>query len=166
MSESIDIRPATPDDVPLVMRLIRELAEYERAADRVLGSEELLSDALFGNDPLAEAVIARRDGQPAGFALFYRTFSTWLCRPGMWLEDLYVSPAHRRGGVGQALLTHLAQIAVRRGYGRMEWEALDWNTPAIDFYESLGAHRLGDWAGFQLEGPSLVQLAGLPGNAG
>jgi GNAT superfamily N-acetyltransferase len=166
MSDAISIQPATPADVPLIMHLIRELAEYERAADQVLGTEELLSDALFGSDPAAEAVIARRGESAVGFALFYRTFSTWLCRPGMWLEDLYVSTAHRRAGVGLALLAHLAQISLERGYGRLEWEALDWNTPAINFYESIGATRLSDWQGFRVEGSSLDRLAGLPERPG
>jgi GNAT superfamily N-acetyltransferase len=139
--------------------MIVALAEYERAGDRVLGSEQLLTEALFGSDPAAEAVIAELDGDPAGFAVFFRTFSTWLCQPGMWLEDLYVSPQHRRSGVGRLLLEHLAQISVERGYGRLEWSALDWNTPALSFYESLGAARLQEWEGFRVEGQALRQLA-------
>ena len=154
-----------------MFRLIVELAEYERAGDRVAGSEELLESALFGSDPVAEAVIAELDSRtgggpdPVGFALFFRTFSTWLCRPGLWLEDLYVSPAHRRGGIGRILLAHVAQLAVERGYGRVEWSVLDWNTPAIQFYESIGAIRLSEWAVFRLEAAALAAVAGAAGPA-
>jgi GNAT superfamily N-acetyltransferase len=155
----ITIRAARHTDIPLLFSLIVELADYERARDRVLGSEQLLEAALFGTDPVVEAVIAELDGSAAGFALFFRTFSTWLCRPGMWLEDLYVSPAHRRAGIGRALLSHLAGIALRRGYGRMEWSALHWNTPALDFYDVIGAARLDEWLGFRLEGESLGRVA-------
>ncbi len=146
--------------MPLLLALIRELAAYERAADQVLGTEELLSEALFGEDAVAEAVIAEVDGEPAGFALFYRTFSTWQCLPGMWLEDLFVSVAHRRGGIGRILLSHLARLAISRGYGRLEWSALEWNTPALDFYESIGATRLAEWREFRLSGASLREVAG------
>jgi GNAT superfamily N-acetyltransferase len=172
LTAPVRIRPAQPADVPLVFRLIVELAEYERAADRVAGSEELLESALFGPDPVAEAVIAELDSRagaagaghdPVGFALFFRTFSTWLCRPGLWLEDLYVSPAHRRSGVGGILLAHVAQLAVERGYGRVEWSALNWNTPAIQFYESIGAIRLNEWEAFRLEGSALADVAAAPG---
>ena len=146
--------------MPLLFALIRQLAEYERAADQVIGTEQLLFEALFGDDAVAEAVIAEVDGEPAGFALFYRTFSTWLCLPGLWLEDLFVSAAHRRGGIGSALLSHLAQLAISRGYRRLEWSALDWNTPALDFYESIGATRLAEWREFRLSGASLREVAG------
>lgn len=146
--------------MPLLFALIRELAEYERAADQVIGTEQLLFEALFGDDAVAEAVIAEVDGEPAGFALFYRTFSTWLCLPGLWLEDLFVSAAHRRGGIGSALLSHLAQLAISRGYRRLEWSALDWNTPALDFYESIGATRLAEWREFRLSGAALREVAG------
>lgn len=166
MSNSIRIRPAERTDVALVFSLIVELAEYERAAELVTGDEQLLEDALFGARPHAEAVIASLDeagsagsGDVAGFALFYGTFSTWLCRPGLWLEDLYVSPAYRGAGVGRALLAHLAQVAVERGCGRLEWSALYWNTPALEFYEALGAERLHEWHGFRLDGEALERLA-------
>ncbi len=168
MTELVQIRPAQPADVPLVFALIVELAEYERAVDRVVGSEELLQSALFGPAPVAEAVIAELDSapqagpDPVGFALFFRTFSTWLCRPGLWLEDLYVSPARRRHGVGRVLLSHVARLAVDRGYGRVEWSALHWNTPALQFYASIGASRLSEWEGFRLEGDALADLAGAP----
>ncbi len=141
--------------------MVQELADYERASDRVVGSEELLGAALFDDPPAAEAVIAEIGGQPIGFALFFTTFSTWLCRPGLWLEDLFVRPEHRGGGVGRALLAHLARLGVERGCGRVEWSALDWNTPAHEFYDRLGAARLDEWDGFRLEGDSLRALADL-----
>jgi GNAT superfamily N-acetyltransferase len=159
LSEPVHIRAAQRADVPLVLSLVRELAGYERAADQVLGTEELLAEALFGADPVAETLIAEVAGRPAGFALFYRTFSTWLCLPGLWLEDLYVSPAHRRTGVGRALLAHLAGIALDRGYGRLEWSALGWNTPALDFYSSIGATELEEWQQYRLTGASLREAA-------
>ena len=143
----------------LLLALVRELAEYERAADQVLGTEELLAQALFGADPVAEAVVAELGREPVGFALFYRTFSTWLCLPGLWLEDLYVSPARRRSGVGRALLGHLAHLVLERGYGRLEWSALRWNTPALDFYSSIGAIELEEWQQFRLTGASLREMA-------
>jgi GNAT superfamily N-acetyltransferase len=160
LSAGLRIRNAEPTDAELIFSLIVELADYERAADRVLGTRDLLEDALFGPEPVAEAVIAEVDGQAAGFALWFRTFSTWLCRPGLWLEDLYVSPHQRRGGVGRALLTHIARVAVERGYGRVEWSALHWNTPALDFYEAQGAELLHEWRVHRLEGDALERLAG------
>jgi GNAT superfamily N-acetyltransferase len=159
LSSELRIRAAERADVPLIFSLIVELAEYERARERVVGSEQLLDHALFGPDPVAEAVIAELDGVAAGFALYFRTFSTWLCRPGLWLEDLYVSPQQRRGGVGRALLAHVARTAVERGYGRVEWSALDWNAPALTFYEALGAERLGEWQVHRLEGDALERVA-------
>jgi GNAT superfamily N-acetyltransferase len=158
----VEIRDARPDDVPLLFSLIVELATYERAADRVVGSEELLHAALFGDRPDAEAVIASLDGEPAGFALFFGTFSTWLCRPGLWLEDLYVSPSRRRGGVGRALLSHVASRAVQRGCGRLEWAVLDWNAPALSFYEALGAEAMREWETLRLSGAALARLADGP----
>jgi GNAT superfamily N-acetyltransferase len=159
------IRGAERRDVPLLLSLIRELAEYERAAECALGTEALLEAALFGPDPVVEAVIAERDGAPVAFALFYRTFSTWQCLPGLYLEDLYVRPEHRRDGIGGLLLGHLAVLAVERGYGRMEWSALTWNTPALSFYERLGAERLHEWDGFRLEGEAIARLAQLSAGA-
>ena len=153
------IRPAEPGDVELIFSLIVELATYERATERVLGTPELLGQALFGADAVAEAVIAELDAEPAGFALYFRTFSTWLCRPGLWLEDLYVSPARRRAGIGRALLSHVAAVAVQRGYGRLEWAALDWNAPALSFYSSLGAERLNEWLTHRLDGEALRHVA-------
>ena len=154
------IRDASRDDVELIYSLIAELADYERAADRVAGTRELLEEALFGPDPAAEAVIAELDGQPVGFAVYFRTFSTWLCRPGLWLEDLYVSPTARRSGVGRALLAHVARVAVDRGYGRVEWSVLHWNEPAIRFYRRLGAQHLHEWQVHRLEGSMLEEVAG------
>jgi GNAT superfamily N-acetyltransferase len=169
LTEPVRIRPARRADVPLLFGFIIELAEYERAAERVVGSEELLDSALFGSDPVAEAVIAelvRGDdssaADPVGFALFFRTFSTWLCLPGMWLEDLYVRPEHRGAGVGRALLSYLARLAVTRCYGRLEWSALGWNAPAFRFYESIGADRLDEWEGFRLDGATLLDVANVP----
>jgi GNAT superfamily N-acetyltransferase len=139
--------------------MIVALAEYERAPDAVTGSPELLDDALFGEKPTAEAAIAEHDGQRIGFALFHGTFSTWECRPGIWLEDLFVMPEHRRGGAGEALLRHVAQIAVERGCTRLEWVALDWNEPALTFYEKLGAEVLEDWLQHRLDGARLRAFA-------
>lgn len=155
----VGIRAAETADVELIFSLIVELAEYERAADRVGGTPELLAASLFGPDAVADAVIAEVDGETAGFALWFRTFSTWLCRPGLWLEDLWVSPRQRRAGVGRALLTHIARLAVERGSGRVEWSALHWNTPALDFYEALGAEVLHEWRVHRLEGEALARLA-------
>lgn len=163
MNRSVPIRPAAPTDVELIFSLIVELAEYERARERVVGTPELLSSALFGDDPVAEAVIAELDGEPVGFALWFRTFSTWLCLPGLWLEDLYVSPQHRRAGVGRVLLAHVAAVALENGYGRVEWSALDWNAPALEFYGRLGAERLEEWRVHRLEGAALARVAAAAG---
>lgn len=141
--------------------MIVELAEYERARENVVGTPELLTDALFGARPAAEAVIAELDGVRVGFALFYQTFSTWECRPGIWLEDLYVSPQHRGTGAGWALLRHLALITVERGCPRLEWAALDWNTPALDFYARAGASLLEEWRIHRLAGEALQHVARL-----
>jgi GNAT superfamily N-acetyltransferase len=156
---AIKIRPAEPADAQLIFSLIVELAEYERARENVIGSPALLTRALFGPDPSAEALIAELEGDPVGFAIFYRSFSTWESRPGIWLEDLYVPPEHRRSGVGAALLARVAEIAVERGCARLEWAALDWNTPALDFYEKLGAERLNDWVMHRLDGEALERVA-------
>jgi GNAT superfamily N-acetyltransferase len=162
VSDGFRIRRAERGDVELLLAMIRELAEYERARERVTGTEELLAKALFGRDPAAEAVIAELNDEPVGFALFFRTFSTWLCRPGLYLEDLFVRPAHRRAGVGRALLAHVARIAIERDCARLDWSALGWNTPALDFYRALGAERMDEWAGLRLEGESLERVAGEP----
>jgi GNAT superfamily N-acetyltransferase len=159
LERSLRIRPAEPTDVELIFSLIVELADYERARERVIGTTELLSSALFGADAVAEAAIAELDGEPVGFALWFRTFSTWLCLPGLWLEDLYVSPQHRRGGVGRVLLAHVAAVAVDHGCGRLEWSALYWNAPALEFYAGLGAERLEEWQVHRLEGEALARVA-------
>jgi GNAT superfamily N-acetyltransferase len=156
------IRPATPADTALVLTLIRELAEYERLAHTVVATEADLEAALFGPRPWAETVLAEVDGQPAGFALFFHNFSTFLARPGLYLEDLFVRPAYRRRGVGRALLTHLAQLAVERRCGRFEWSVLDWNAPAIAFYQQLGAELLKEWRICRLTGDSLARAGAGP----
>ncbi|HWD65248.1 MAG TPA: GNAT family N-acetyltransferase [Solirubrobacteraceae bacterium] len=154
-SGEVSIRPATEADVGLIFALIVELAEYERAPEQVLGTPELLRESLFGPHPAAEAVIAERDGEAVGFALFHSTFSTWECRPGIWLEDLYVPPEHRRGGVGSQLFAHVAAVAVQRGCPRLEWTALDWNAPALSFYRRVGAEVLEEWKLLRLSGKAL-----------
>jgi GNAT superfamily N-acetyltransferase len=153
------IRQARREDVPLMFSLIVELAEYERAADQVVGTEEMLEEALFGSKPVAEALIAQLDAEPAGFALFYTSFSTWQCTPGIWLEDLVVSERFRGAGVGQALVSELAAVALERGCGRLEWAVLDWNAPAIRFYDRLGASAVDDWRLRRLDGEALKRAA-------
>jgi len=147
---SIELRTARPGDEGLLLGLIRELAEYERLADAVVATPELLAEHLFGDNPVAEAVIAELAGEAVGFALFFRNFSTFVGKPGLYLEDLYVRESARGQGVGRVLLEHLAGIAHERGYGRMEWSVLDWNQPAIDFYESLGARPMSEWTVYRL----------------
>jgi GNAT superfamily N-acetyltransferase len=162
LSGPVQIRAAEPDDVALVFTLIGELAEYEKLSDQVRGSEELLASWLFGPDAAAEAVIAEIGAETAGFALYYRTFSTFESRPGIWLEDLFVRPEHRRSGAGRALLAHLAQLTVQRGFTRLEWAALDWNSLALGFYDGLGARVLEDWRVLRLDGVALERLASHP----
>ena len=154
------IRPATPADVPLILGLVRELAEFEREPDAVEATEDMLERALCGERPAAEAVIAELDGAPVGFALFFQNFSTWTGRPGIYLEDLYVTPAARGSGTGTALLRHLAGIALDRGCGRFEWAVLDWNEPAINFYRAMGAVGMDEWRVQRVAGDALVALAG------
>lgn len=156
---TLTIRPATPQDVALILRFVRELAEFEREPDAVKATEESLNHALFG-ERSAEAVIAEQDGEPMGFALFFHNFSTWTGRKGLYLEDLYVTPEARGSGVGTALLRHLAGIALDRDCGRFEWAVLDWNTPAIDFYTAMGAESLDEWRIRRVSGDALVKLAG------
>jgi GNAT superfamily N-acetyltransferase len=155
----MSIRAATPEDVPVIRALIAELAEYERAPQEAVGTDELIARALFGTPPHAEAVIASLDGATAGFALFFGTFSTWLSRPGIWLEDLFVRPQFRGSGVGRALLAHVAAIAVERECPRLEWTVLKWNTPAIGFYERLGAVPMDEWQTMRLSGQALGAVA-------
>jgi GNAT superfamily N-acetyltransferase len=153
---AIRVRAATAADVPALLGFIRELASYERLAEQVVASEADLQAALFGPRPAAEAVLADLGDSPAGFALFFQSYSTFLGRPGIYLEDLFVRPGCRRRGVGRALFGHLARLAVERGCGRFEWSVLDWNAPAIGFYRSLGALPLSDWTMFRLTGEALV----------
>ena len=157
---TITIRPAESRDVPLILELIRGLAEYERLADQVVATEAGVREALFGAQPSAEVIIAYADDRPAGFALFFHNFSTFLGRRGLYLEDLFVKPEFRRFGIGRRLLTELARIAVERGCGRFEWSVLDWNAPAIEFYQRLGARPLDDWTIFRVTGSALTALAG------
>jgi len=155
----VDIRPAQPRDVPVILGLIRALAEYERLLDQVSATEAALHESLFGARPYAEALLAWRGDEAAGFALYFHNYSTFLAKPGIYLEDLFVQPAHRKHGIGKALLAELARIAVARGCGRLEWAVLDWNAPAIAFYESLGARPLQEWIVNRLSGDALQALA-------
>jgi GNAT superfamily N-acetyltransferase len=154
------IRPARPDDVPVVLSLIRALARYERLEHEVVGTEKDLRDHLFGDPRRAEVLLVEDDGEVVAFALFFHNFSTFLCKPGLYLEDLFVLPEHRRKGYGKALLQELARLAIRRGCGRFEWAVLEWNEPAIAFYRSIGAKMLDDWRIFRVTGDALAQLAG------
>ncbi|MBA3415527.1 MAG: GNAT family N-acetyltransferase [Chloroflexia bacterium] len=153
------VREASEEDVPLILSFIRELAEYEKLSHEVVATEEELRKSLFGERRYAEVLIAEHDGSPAGFALFFHNFSTFLGKPGVYLEDLYVNPAFRGAGVGKKLLVHLASLAKRRGCGRLEWWVLDWNEPSIGFYKNLGATAMDDWTIYRLAGTALDDLA-------
>ena len=155
----IAIRPAEPGDVALILGFIRELAEYEKAAGEVTATEARIRESLFGNPRSAHALICSVDGQAVGFAVYFFNYSTWQGRQGMYLEDLYVSPAHRGTGAGKALLRHLAQVAVPTGCGRFEWSVLDWNEPAIRFYRSIGAVAMDEWVRYRLAGEALTRFA-------
>ena len=157
---SVEIRPATESDIPRILELIRGLAEYEKLSHECVATEEALAATLFGERPAAEVVMAECDGETAGFALFFPTYSTFLARPGLYLEDLFVHPHLRGHGVGLALMRHLAGLAVARGYGRFEWSVLDWNAPAIGFYRRLGAVPMDGWTVQRLAGDALRALAG------
>lgn len=156
---SIEIRPARVDDVPLILRFIRELAVYEKAEHEVVATEAALRRSLFAEDPHAHALVCRVGGEDAGFALYFFNYSTWQGRQGLYLEDLYVSPAYRNAGAGKALLHHLARIAVARNCGRFEWSVLDWNAPAIAFYQSIGAIPMDEWVRYRLAGDALAKFA-------
>ena len=158
-SSQLILRAATPADAPVLFNLIQALAEYERLAHAVTGNVEALTEHLFGDRPYVEAILAEYDAQAVGFALFFYNYSSFLTKPGIYLEDLFVLPEYRRQGIGKALLTFLAQLAVSRGFGRLEWSVLDWNESAIAFYQNMGAAVLPDWRICRVTGESLLQLA-------
>ena len=157
--ENFSLRFADRSDAPVILDLVRGLAEYERLADECIATEEQLAETLFGNRLFAEVVIGEFEGRPVGFALFFHSYSTFLARPGIYLEDLFVYPEWRGRGFGQAMLEYLAHLAVARGCGRLEWSVLDWNEPAIRFYDRLGAVPMDGWTTFRLTGESLHHLA-------
>ncbi len=157
--DEFQIRPARADDVPIILQLIRDLATYERAPNEVTATEEQLVDVLFGERPVAEVLLAFEAESPVGFAVYFYNFSTWLGRPGLYLEDLFVKPDRRGKGYGRALLVELAKIAHDRGCGRMEWAVLDWNEPAIKFYRALGAKPMDEWTVFRLTRDEIAKLA-------
>ncbi len=156
---ALQIAPATESDIPLILSFIRKLAEYEKLSHLVVATEENIREHVFGSNPVAEVLLAYWAGEPVGFALYFRNFSTFLGQAGIYLEDLFVEPAHRGKGIGKALLKRLAEIAVERGYGRLEWSVLDWNTPSIEFYRSLGAVPMDEWIRYRLTGAPLMRLA-------
>ena len=156
---TLEISPAAPADVPLLLSLIKELAEFEKLHQHVVATEAVLRQSLFGGRAAAEAVIARVGGEPAGFALYFHNFSTFLGKHGLYLEDLFVRPEFRGNGVGKALLAYLAKLAIERGCGRFEWAVLDWNRRAQEFYESLGAQARTDWIGYRITGDALRRLS-------
>jgi len=156
---AFEIRQANESDVPLILQFIRDLAEYEKLAHLVVASESQLQKTLFGSARYAEVVIAEEDGTPAGFAIFFHNYSTFLAQPGIYLEDLFVKPEYRGRGYGKALLAHLARLARDRNCGRVEWAVLDWNEPSIAFYKSLGARPMEEWRTFRLTGEALEKLA-------
>jgi GNAT superfamily N-acetyltransferase len=158
-AEDTRIRPVEEGDVETLFGLILELAEYEKLADKVNGDPEVLRRTLF-EQRAAEALLLEREGEAIGYAIFFTTFSSFECRPGIWLEDVYVRPEHRRGGIGRQVMEHLARLAVDRGHMRLEWCALGWNEPALNFYAKLGATRLEDWRMLRVDGERLRQLAG------
>lgn len=157
-SASFTLRDARPADVPAIVSLIRELAAFEKQPEDCHADPRLLGEHLFGAKTFAEAVLAESGGEVVGFALFFHNYSTWLTRPGLYLEDLYVRPSFRGLGIGEALLRHLARLATSRGCGRMEWSVLTWNEPAIGFYERLGAVAMDGWQVYRLEGAALTRL--------
>jgi GNAT superfamily N-acetyltransferase len=155
----LNIRKATPDDIPLILDFIRELAEYERApAEAVATPDDLRRDG-FSGEPRFYVEIAEWDDEPAGFALWFFNYSTWQGKPGLYLEDLFVRPRFRKNGIGKALLVHLARVAVEKGCGRCQWQVLDWNRPAVEFYESLGARVMKEWLTMRVTGEALAKLA-------
>jgi GNAT superfamily N-acetyltransferase len=162
MVQDFRVRPAIEADLPLILHLIKSLAEYEKLGHEVTATEARLRDALFGPKPAAEVLIGYSGKEPVGFAVFFQNFSTFLGQPGIYLEDLFVVPKWRRHGLGRRLLVELARLAVKRGCGRLEWAVLDWNEPAIRFYKSLGARSMDEWTVNRLTGDALRQLADEP----
>jgi len=154
----LSLRPAGENDVGIIREFIQELADFEHLSHEVVATEALLRQFLFGERPIAEAVIAEYDGTPAGFALFFHTFSTFLARPGLYLEDLFVRPNLRSKGIGKALLRYVSDLAVERDCGRVEWSVLEWNRAAIQFYEKLGAAPMGEWTVYRLAGSALREF--------
>ena len=159
MSGDFRIRDATPDDAPVILSLIRALAEYEKSPSEAVATEAQIRETLFGPRRSAEVVLACEGKNPVGFAVFFHNYSTWLGRPGLYLEDLFVAPSARGRGYGRRLLAHLAMLARDRGCPRMDWSVLDWNEPAIGFYRALGAIPMDEWTVYRLTGPSLESLA-------
>jgi len=159
-ANDVRIRPAAETDVQLLFDLILELAAYEKLADEVAGDAEVLRRSLFEEKAAEALLVETADGEAIGYAIFFTTFSTFECRSGIWLEDVYVRPEHRRGGIGRAVMEHLANLTLERGHVRLEWVALDWNEPALNFYEKLGARRLDDWIIHRLERDGITRLAG------
>ena len=159
MSGAVEVREVTPADIGLLLTMIRELAEYEKLSDQLRATEELYERALFGEPPSAEALIAEQDGEPIGYAVYFSTFSTFLAIQGIWLEDLYVRPEHRKAGAGRALLAAVAARLRERGGERLEWAALDWNELALGFYRGLGAKAQSEWITHRLVGEDLARLA-------
>ena len=160
MPSDFNVRPARVEDMPIILQLIRDLATYERAPDEVVATEEQLVDVLFGERRVAEVLLAFEEESPVGFAVYFYNFSTWLGRPGLYLEDLFVKPGSRGKGYGRALLVELAKIARDRGCGRMEWAVLNWNEPAIKFYQTLDAKSMNEWTVFRLTRDEIARLAG------
>jgi GNAT superfamily N-acetyltransferase len=158
--DDFEIRPATASDVPLILTFIKGLAEYEKLSHEVVATEEILRDTLFGASPKAEVVIGYYQSQPVCFALYFHNFSTFLGRPGIYLEDLFVNPDFRGKGFGRRMLVYLAKLAKARNCGRLEWWVLDWNEPAIQFYKNLGAKPMEEWTVFRVNGEALDKLAG------
>ena len=156
---NVRIEPATPDDVPALMTLIRALAEYEKLAHQVRTDPEALREHLFGRRPYAEAIIARMNGEPVGYALWFHNYSSFLSKPGLYLEDVFVLPEHRGAGVGRALLREVARVARERGCGRMEWSVLDWNEPAIEFYRRIGADVMPDWRICRMDEAAIARMS-------
>lgn len=158
-NDGFNIRLAVEADTPLILRFIRQLAEYEKRADQVLATEADLRKMLFGQRPMAEVIIGDQDGEPVGFALFYPNFSTFLARPGLYLEDIFIDPGHRGNSHGRAMMVHLARLARERNWSRFEWSVLDWNEPAIGFYKKLGAGPKAEWVLYHLTGEAQEKLA-------